>query len=110
MGITMDGIALYQLADLASGPTPYNTDTVDTRILKSPFGPLNGGQLAGALRLTGSPASERPTGLVDLSAFGVAAELQVPAWPLAVGWAERARNTDVRALRRYAREIRAACW
>ena len=79
MRVTLDGIALYQMADPASGPTPYNTDTVrQAEFSKSPFGPLDGGQLAGALRLTGSLASERPTGFVDLSALGAAAQLQMP--------------------------------
>ena len=42
--VTMDGIALYQMADLASGPTPYNTDTVrHAEFSKSPFGPSMAG-------------------------------------------------------------------
>jgi hypothetical protein len=77
--VTIDGITLYQAADLSSGPVAFNTDAVrSAEFSKSPFGPFDGGHLAGTLRLSGMPASDRPTGVVNLSALGGAAQLQVP--------------------------------
>jgi ferric enterobactin receptor len=77
--VTIDGITLYQMADPASGPTPYNSDSVgQAAFRKSPFAPSDGGYVAGALRLTGPTTNAGPTGFVDVSAFGASAGLQVP--------------------------------
>lgn len=75
---TIDGITLYQLADGSAGPVAFNTDSARTALLaRSPFGALDGGQLGGALRMTGTSA-DRPSGFVDVSGLGAAARVQVP--------------------------------